>query len=147
MDIHPMAKTVPIHILFIWNFTHSYTFWVKKIPRWYTFDVKMIPIQILGGLKSIPDSSCTSVYTLIMDVTPVLNLIMHFLLICRPCLSVWTKEWNKDISMYIQLLFIFLGYKLIGLKWGLFLVCRRLHYLSVCGMSVYNHHLCFQQVI
>ena len=43
------------------NFTHSYTFWVKKIPHWYTFDVKMIPIHILGGLKSIPHSSRTSV--------------------------------------------------------------------------------------
>ena len=52
------------------NFTHSYTFWVKKIPHWYTFDVKMIPIHILGGLKSIPHSSRTSVYTFIMEVTP-----------------------------------------------------------------------------
>ena len=30
----------------------------------------MIPIHILGGLKSIPHSSRTSVYTFIMEVTP-----------------------------------------------------------------------------
>ena len=74
-----ISKIDPIHILF-WkltpfiyffpNFTHSYTFWVKKIPHWYTFDVKMIPIHILGGLKSIPHSSRTSVYTFIIEVTP-----------------------------------------------------------------------------
>ena len=40
------------------------------MPHWYTFNVKMIPIYILGGLKSIPPSSCTSVYTFIMEVTP-----------------------------------------------------------------------------
>ena len=30
----------------------------------------MIPIHILGGLKNIPHSSRTSVYTFIMEVTP-----------------------------------------------------------------------------
>ena len=62
-------KRYPIHILFL-DFTYSYTFWAKKIPHWYTFEVKMIPIHILGGLKSIPHSSRTSVYTFIMNVTP-----------------------------------------------------------------------------
>ena len=59
-----VKKNRPIHILpvsklyqfinYFSNFTHPYTFCVKKIPHWYTFDVKMIPIYILGGLKSIP---------------------------------------------------------------------------------------------
>ena len=52
-------QILPIDILFM----------VKKIPHWYTFDVKMIPIHILGGLKRIPHSSCTPVYTFIMEVT------------------------------------------------------------------------------
>ena len=67
--IYYFWKLTPF-IYFFSNFTHSYTFWVKKIPHWYTFDVKMIPIHILGGLKSIPHSSRTSVYTFIMEVTP-----------------------------------------------------------------------------
>ena len=65
----PYRKLTPF-IYFFSNFTHSYTFLVKKIPHWYTFDVKMIPIHILGGLKSIPQSSRISVYTFIMEVTP-----------------------------------------------------------------------------
>ena len=67
--IYYFWKLTPF-IYYFSNFTHSYTFWVKKIPHWYTFDVKMIPIHILGGLKSIPHSSRTSVYTFIMEVTP-----------------------------------------------------------------------------
>ena len=67
--IYYFWKLTPF-IYYFSNFTHSYTFRVKKIPHWYTFDVKMIPIHILGGLKSIPYSSRTSVYTFIMEVTP-----------------------------------------------------------------------------
>ena len=67
--IYYFWKLTPF-IYYFSNFTHSYTFWVKKIPHWYTFDVKMIPIHILGGLKSIPHSSRTSVYTFIMEVNP-----------------------------------------------------------------------------
>ena len=67
--IYYFRKLTPF-IYYFSNFTHSYTFGVKKIPHWYTFDVKMIPIHILGGLKSIPHSSRTSVYTFIMEVTP-----------------------------------------------------------------------------
>ena len=67
--IYYFWKLTPF-IYYFSNFTHSYTFWVKKIPHWYTFDVKMIPIHILGGLKNIPHSSRTSVYTFIMEVTP-----------------------------------------------------------------------------
>ena len=65
------------------NFTHSYTFWVKKIPHWYTFDVKMIPIHILGCLKSIPHSSRTSVYTFIMEVTPPWFLFIQCMFIAE----------------------------------------------------------------
>ena len=68
--IYYVRKLTPF-IYYFSNFTHSYTFWVKKIPHWYTFDVKMIPIHILGGLENIPHSSRTSVYTFIMEVTPV----------------------------------------------------------------------------
>ena len=71
--IYYFWKLTPF-IYYFSNFTHSYTFRVKKIPHWYTFDVKMIPIHILGGLKSIPHSSRTSVYTFIMEVTPPCNL-------------------------------------------------------------------------
>ena len=67
--IYYFWKLTPF-IYYFSNFTHSYTFWMKKIPHWYTFDVKMIPIHILWGLKSIPHSSRTSVYTFIMEVTP-----------------------------------------------------------------------------
>ena len=67
--IYYFRKLTPF-IYYFSNFTHSYTFWVKKIPHWYTFDVKMIPIHILRCLKSIPHSSRTSVYTFIMEVTP-----------------------------------------------------------------------------
>ena len=56
------------------NFTHSYTFFGDKdtplIYFWCKNDVKMVSIHILGGLKSIPHSSRTSVYTFIMEVTP-----------------------------------------------------------------------------
>ena len=71
--IYYFWKLTPF-IYYFSNFTHSYTFWVKKIPHRYTFDVKMIPIHILGGLKSIPHSGRTSVYTFIMEVTPVSSL-------------------------------------------------------------------------
>ena len=37
-------------------------FLVKMIPHWYTSEVKSIAIHILGGLKSIPHSSHTSVH-------------------------------------------------------------------------------------
>ena len=67
--IYHFWKLTPF-IYYFSNFTHSYTFWVKKISHYYTLDVKMIPIHILGGLKSIPHSSRTSVYTFIMEVTP-----------------------------------------------------------------------------
>ena len=67
--IYYFWKLAPF-IYYFSNFTHSYTFWVKKIPHRYTFDVKMIPIHILGGLKSIPHFSRTSVYTFIMEVNP-----------------------------------------------------------------------------
>ena len=67
--IYYFWKLTPF-IYYFSKFTHSYTFWVKTIPHWYTFDVKMIPMHILGGLKSIPHSSRTSVYTFIMEVTP-----------------------------------------------------------------------------
>ena len=51
--------------------THSYTFHNENCTHSYTyFDVKMIPIHILGGLKRIPHSSRTSVYTFIMEVNP-----------------------------------------------------------------------------
>ena len=82
--IYYFWKLTPF-IYYFSNFTHSYTFWVKKIPHWYTFDVKMIPIHILGGLKSIPHSSRTSVYTFIMEVTPpwvyFILLFAHFVLV------------------------------------------------------------------
>ena len=39
------------------------------IPHWYTFEVKSIPIHILWGLKRVPHSSRTSVYSYIMGVT------------------------------------------------------------------------------
>ena len=45
----------------------------------------MIPIHILGGLKSIPHSSRTSVYTFIMEVTPPPP---------PPCFSVGTKRFD-----------------------------------------------------
>ena len=67
--IYYFSKDTPFIYYFL-DFTYSYTFWAKKIPHWYTFEVKMIPIHILGGLKSIPHSSRTSVYTFIMEVTP-----------------------------------------------------------------------------
>ena len=67
--IYYFLKDTPFIYYFL-DFTYLYTFWVKKIPHWYTFEVKMIPIHILGGLKSIPHSSRTSVYTFIMEVTP-----------------------------------------------------------------------------
>ena len=67
--IHYFLKDTPFIYYFI-DFTYSYTFWAKKIPHWYTFEVKMITIHILGGLKSIPHSSRTSVYTFIMEVNP-----------------------------------------------------------------------------
>ena len=51
--IYNFWKLTPF-IYYFSNFTHSYTFWMKKIPHWYTFDVKMIPIHILGGLKVYP---------------------------------------------------------------------------------------------
>ena len=42
------------------------------ISHLYTFEVKSIPIHILGGLKSIPHPSRTSVHVhaIIMEVTP-----------------------------------------------------------------------------
>ena len=77
--ILPISKIDPIHILFLkidpfhilfFKFYPFIYFSGEKDTHWYTFDVKMIPIHILGGLKSIPHSSRTSVYTFIMEVTP-----------------------------------------------------------------------------
>ena len=77
--IYYFWKLTPF-VYYFSNFTHSYTFWVKKIPHWYAFDVKMIPIHILGGPKSVPNSRRTSVYTFIMEVKnniSYINLSIH----------------------------------------------------------------------
>ena len=96
--IYYFWKLTPF-IYYFSNFTHSYTFWVKKIPHWYTFDVKMIPIHILGGLKSIPHSSRTSVYTIIMEVTPpCLGIIL-----LSSCIYVWNMKFKAECCKLVKL--------------------------------------------
>ena len=76
-----LSKIDPIHILFFIFYLFIYFLGEKDTPLIYFWCEKMIPIHILGGLKSIPHSSRTSVYTFIMEVThppPWLHLLIGF---------------------------------------------------------------------
>ena len=60
----------------------------------------MIPIHILGGLKSIPHSSRTSVYTFIMEVTPrASNHEMYVKGISHKAVSMHMTDMSNWISL------------------------------------------------
>ena len=90
---------VPIHILFS-HFTYSYTFWANIILHYYTFEGKKIHIHILGALKSIPHSSCMSVYTFKMEVTPpvrsVSDQIFIVIMLEVRLRDSWTNEYLRQ---------------------------------------------------